>query len=94
MTLLQSWKDSLSIFKPHNFKQFLVATFESIKETYVVWIKYWWWLIALLLVWQYYVSLDSIPVLFTQGLFSVFDIKYFIQDEPEKIIPFWVLPII
>ena len=44
MQLFQSWKESLLIFKPQNFKLFLLVTLKAIADTYRVWLKYWGWL--------------------------------------------------
>jgi len=48
MQLLQSWKESLLIFKPANFKLFLMVTIKSIVETYKILLKNFWWLLGLL----------------------------------------------
>jgi len=50
MQLLQFWKESLSIFKPVNFKLFLLVTLKTIIQTYKVLFKYFWWLFGLLIV--------------------------------------------
>ncbi|TET06551.1 hypothetical protein E3J79_01805 [Candidatus Dependentiae bacterium] len=49
MYLLQSWKESLLIFKPTNFKLFFLVTVKSIWETYKILFRYFWWLILVLL---------------------------------------------
>lgn len=54
MQLLQSWKESLSIFKPANFKLFLMITIKSVWETFKKLFKYFWWLMLfyILIPWQ------------------------------------------
>ncbi len=47
MQLLASWRDSLTLFKPANFKLFGLVTLKKLLETYKVWLKYCWWLIVL-----------------------------------------------
>src|SRR5579885_88683 len=54
MQLLSSWKDSLSIFKPANFKLFCLVTLKSLMETYKVWLKYWGWLIGTFFIIEYF----------------------------------------
>jgi len=41
--LLQSWIDSLSLFKPKNFKLFALVTLKTIGQTYWLLLKYFWW---------------------------------------------------
>lgn len=43
MYLLESWKDSLSLFKPKNFKLFALVTLKTIGQTYWLLLKYFWW---------------------------------------------------
>jgi len=50
MYLFQSWKESLLFFKPKNFKLFALVTIKSIIETLKVWLKYFWWVLALFIV--------------------------------------------
>lgn len=57
MQLLASWKDSLNLLKPANFKLFFLVTLKALKDTYKVWLKYWWWLIIGFIAWR--VSLKS-----------------------------------
>lgn len=52
MQLIASWKDSLTLFKPANFKLFLLVTLKSLKDTYKVWILYWGWLLIFILFWE------------------------------------------
>ena len=47
MYLLQSWKESLIIFTPKNFKAFLLVIFKSTIETSNVFLCYLWWLTVL-----------------------------------------------
>lgn len=45
MYLLRSWKDSLSLFLPSNFKLFFLVTVKCIVQVYKDLFKYFWWLI-------------------------------------------------
>src|SRR5579872_2247041 len=47
MQLLAAWKDSLTIFKPDNFKLFTLITLNSLVKSYQVWLRYWGWLAIL-----------------------------------------------
>ena len=47
MYLLQCWKESLSVFKPQNFKTFVIDVFNALVRGYTVWFMYWGWLFAL-----------------------------------------------
>ena len=49
MQLLQSWKESLSLFIPKNFKLFILVTLKSALETYSLLFYYFWWLILITL---------------------------------------------
>jgi len=49
MQLLQSWKESLSIFKPANFKLFLMVTAKCVWETFKILFGRFWWLVILFL---------------------------------------------
>lgn len=44
MNLLPAWRDSLTLFKPKNFKLFFLVTLKTMVDTFKVWIKYFWWL--------------------------------------------------
>ncbi len=44
MYLIQSWVDSLSLFKPKNFKLFGLITAKSIGVAYGLLLKYFWWI--------------------------------------------------
>lgn len=48
MTLVQSWVDSLTLFKPKNLQLFVMVTIKSIIEAYKIYIRYFWWAIVLL----------------------------------------------
>src|SRR5579863_2413544 len=48
MTLLQSWADSLTLFKPKNLQLFVMVTIKSIVEAYKLYFKYFWWLVLLI----------------------------------------------
>jgi hypothetical protein len=50
MNILSAWKDSLSVFAPKNFGRFLWLWVNTIKQSYVVFFKYWWWLLPVVLV--------------------------------------------
>ncbi len=50
MLLLRSWKESLALFVPKNFKLFLLVTIKSAVETYGFLAYYFWWLVLLVLV--------------------------------------------
>lgn len=45
--LLKSWKESLLLFAPKNFKLFLLVTFKSAAESYSLLFYYFWWLLLL-----------------------------------------------
>lgn len=47
MHILQSWKDSLNLFKPKHFKLFALVTLKTIGETYWLLLKYFWWVLVL-----------------------------------------------
>jgi hypothetical protein len=47
MTLVQSWKDSVQLLKPKNLKLFAMVTLKSIIEAYKIYLKYFWWMILL-----------------------------------------------
>ena len=47
MNLLKAWQDSLDIFRPANFKLFLLVTLHSAWQSYKILFKYFWWLIML-----------------------------------------------
>ena len=42
MYVLHAWKSSLQLFKPSNFKLFLLVTLKSLKSTYQKYLKYGW----------------------------------------------------
>lgn len=44
MNIVQSWKDSLLLLLPQNFKLFALVTLKSIMDTYKTLFKYWWFL--------------------------------------------------
>jgi len=72
MQLLQSWKESLSIFKPANFKLFVLITIKSVWETYKILFKYFWWLIILLVTVQFYKTALGMLILFGVPLLLVY----------------------
>jgi hypothetical protein len=48
MTLVQSWIDSLTLFKPKNLQLFAMVTLKSIVEAYKLYFRYFWWVIVLM----------------------------------------------
>ncbi|MEX0849719.1 MAG: hypothetical protein WD055_05810 [Candidatus Dependentiae bacterium] len=52
MLLLRSWKDSLALFIPKNFKLFLLVSLKTAMETYGNLLYYFWWLILLVFVFE------------------------------------------
>lgn len=48
MTLVQSWVDSLTLFKPKNFQLFVMVTIKSIMQAYKILFRYFWWLVLLI----------------------------------------------
>src|SRR5579872_2618523 len=48
MTVLQSWKDSLQLLKPKNFKLFALVTIKSIMQAYKIYLQHFGWMILLL----------------------------------------------
>jgi hypothetical protein len=65
MTLLQSWADSLTLFKPKNLQAFVLMTFKSIVETYKIVGHYFWWVILLIVmcaVAPYFINLHEYMV--------------------------------
>ena len=48
MTLLSAWKDSLSVFSPKKLKLFLLVTANTVKQSHMIFFRYWWWLALLL----------------------------------------------
>ncbi|HSC25323.1 MAG TPA: hypothetical protein VLB80_03865 [Candidatus Babeliales bacterium] len=48
MTLIQSWIDSLTLFKPKNAQLFVLVTIKSIIEAYKLMLYYFWWVLLLI----------------------------------------------
>ena len=48
MTLIQSWVDSLTLFKPKNFQLFVMVTIKSIMQAYKIFLYYFWWAMLLI----------------------------------------------
>jgi len=48
MTLIQSWVDSLTLFKPKNFQLFAMVTIKSIMQAYKILLYYFWWVMLLI----------------------------------------------
>ena len=44
MNIIYAWKESLDLFRPHNFKPFIHGVFKNIVATYTVLLHYFWWL--------------------------------------------------
>src|SRR5260221_11998421 len=76
MTLLQAWADSLSLLKLKNLKLFLLVTLKSIIDAYKLLLKYWWWLIAIMIGCFVVPSFTTYP--FMAGIYAhkVFDVLY------------------
>lgn len=68
MTLVQSWIDSVQLFKPKNLQLFILVTIKSIIDAYKLMFKYFWWLIAIYLVCYSYVFTSLYPVFVAMGL--------------------------
>jgi len=60
MQLLQSWKESLAIFAPKNFKLFFLVTLKAILETFVALFRYCWAPLLLFLVGSFF-SVEQLP---------------------------------
>jgi len=74
MYLFQSWKESLLLFKPENFKLFMLVTLKLLIEAVKVWLKYFWWIIV------FAVALD-ITSFFLKGIvlgLSLAFVRYFL----------------
>lgn len=52
MYFLRSWKESVAVFLPKNFKLYLLVTIKNTMETYGNLIYYFWWLILLAFVFE------------------------------------------
>lgn len=69
MTLVQSWVDSLTLFKPKNLQLFAMVTLKSIIEAYKLYIRYFWWvvlLIAMCAIAPYFIQLQDYAFLNVQ----------------------------
>src|SRR5438128_1178522 len=60
MTLVQSWKDSLQLLKPKNFKLFVMVTIKSIMQAYKLYFKYFWWLLIVMLLFFLFITPSSL----------------------------------
>lgn len=47
MHIMQSWKESIALLKPSNFKLFFLVSVKACMGAIITMIKYWWWLIFL-----------------------------------------------
>ncbi|HEV2601073.1 MAG TPA: hypothetical protein VGT41_02140 [Candidatus Babeliales bacterium] len=47
MNIWSEWQDSLSLLYPANIKLFLLVTLNTLRQTFVVWVRYYWSLILL-----------------------------------------------
>jgi len=72
MQLLQSWKESLLVFKPSNFKLFLMVTLKSIWETYKSLFYHFWWLVILLVTVPLHKTAFGLLILFGAPLLLVY----------------------
>lgn len=70
--LLRSWKESLLIYVPKNFKLFLLVTIKSAVQTYGYLIYYFWWLLLLLILLD--VGCYYPECLLPSGLWNFFDL--------------------
>lgn len=65
---MQSWADSLTLLKPKNFQLFVLVTIKSIIEAYKLYIRYFWWVIVLVVacaVATYFFSYNKMIFLYT-----------------------------
>lgn len=69
MYLIQSWKDSLSLFKSKNFNLFALVTLKTIVEAYGLLLKYFWWLPVLVVAVMFVPIQQGIGVEEGTGLF-------------------------
>lgn len=76
MYLFQSWKASLSFFKPGNFKAFFLEAFKIVKQAYYTFFKYFWWLLLLYLILDDYYFAKIFGV-FPISLFGVLNFPHF-----------------
>ncbi|HEV2601072.1 MAG TPA: hypothetical protein VGT41_02135 [Candidatus Babeliales bacterium] len=67
MNILSEWKDSLSLLYPANIKLFLLVTLNTLRQTFVVWIRYYWSFILLY-------SVFAVSVLFPE--FGLVELGY------------------
>lgn len=58
MNLLKSWKDSLEILRPNNFKLFLLVTLNAVWQSCKLMITYFWWLLL-----AYIAAIIVLPIL-------------------------------
>jgi hypothetical protein len=70
MTLIQSWIDSLTLLKPKNLQLFAMVTLKSIAEAYKLFIKYFWWLMVLLMV-LFFIAPDYMVALRARDIPSI-----------------------
>lgn len=69
MNIVQSWKDSLLLLLPQNFKLFALVTLKSIMDTYKTLFKYWWFL---------YGSVIGFYGLIVAGIFGLYKYKWYL----------------
>jgi hypothetical protein len=67
--VFSNWKDSLEIFKKKNVFLFLLASLNTFRRSLVLLVKYFWWLFAMLLCVDVYVSFYGSPVLWQYSMF-------------------------
>lgn len=49
MKLISAWKDLLSVFAPKNLSRFLLVAANTLKQSFQVFLRYWWWLLPMYL---------------------------------------------
>jgi hypothetical protein len=73
MQLLAAWKDSFAIFKPKNFANFIANFTTTFTRTWITWVSYWLWLIAIYLfagIYRTFYVADNLSTPFTVRGFS------------------------
>jgi len=62
MQLLASWRSSLAILLPNNFKNYVLISLRSIGRTYCAWFAHWWFLIGLYVATELYIWCCYMPM--------------------------------
>lgn len=99
MQLLDSWRESIMIFKLRKFKLFLLDTLKLVRQTYKTWLAYWWWVIGILVALQVrrIIVFAFSPMLFFAlgpDLFGIFALRFVRKILIPEIIVFPVLLIL